>query len=33
MWLFLPLIARSERRHRIEMLSNLKRFVEAGQRS
>ena len=31
MWLFLPLIARSERRHRIEMLSNLKRFVEEGR--
>lgn len=30
MWLFLPLIARSERTRRVEMLGNLKRFVEAG---
>lgn len=27
-WLFMPLIARGERMRRIEMLSNLKRFVE-----
>ena len=29
MWLFLPLIGRGERTRRVEMLSNLKRFVEA----
>lgn len=28
-WLFLPMIARGERQRRIEMLSNLKRFVES----
>ena len=27
-WLFMPLIARGERTRRVEMLSNLKRFVE-----
>jgi carbon monoxide dehydrogenase subunit G len=31
-WLFLPLIARGERMRRIEMLSNLKRVVEAEPR-
>lgn len=29
-WLFLPLIARGERRHRGDMLGNLKRLVEGG---
>jgi uncharacterized protein YndB with AHSA1/START domain len=29
-WLFLPLIARGERRRREEMLGNLKRFVESS---
>ena len=28
-WLFLPLIARGERMRRVEMLGNLKRFVES----
>jgi hypothetical protein len=27
-WLFMPLIARGERMRRVEMLANLKRFVE-----
>jgi len=31
-WLFLPLIARGERQRRIELLPNLKRFVEQGAR-
>lgn len=30
-WLFLPLIARGERTRRVELLSNLKRFVEGRQ--
>ena len=29
-WLFIPLIARAERRRRIEMLGNLKRYVETN---
>ena len=28
-WLFLPLIARGERQRRLELLANLKRYVEA----
>jgi uncharacterized protein YndB with AHSA1/START domain len=29
-WLFLPLLARGERQRRVEMLGNLKRYVESG---